>query len=341
MDAVTLNPMTSAAATLSTHRLGFAVKVLGDGGLPSHDTRRWQSGPHLRHSIEHLRAILDYCDAHDLRMYRLPTALAPYVSHPDLPQFHHQIEECADALAAVGQLARERGIRLSSHPGQYTVLNSERPETQSAAVLELERQAELFDAMDLPPESTVLLHVGGKTGGVRASHDRFLAGFEQLSDRARARLAVENDDRSFGLAEVLPLAERAGIPVIWDVLHHHCHDPAGIPDAEALQLALDTWTDGVVPKIHYSSPRLDLEVRKVKEGRRTVEKLVVPQLRAHADFVDPLAFESFLRHDTGDRDFDVMLEAKAKDLAVLRLREQLAARGFTVEGGAVHVTAGR
>lgn len=334
---VTLKPMPAAPTPLSTHRLGFAVKVLGDGGLPSHDTRRWQSEPHLRHSLEHLRAILDYCDAHDLRMYRLPTALAPYVSHPDLPQFHGQIEECADELAEVGAIARERGIRLSSHPGQYTVLNSERPETQSAAVVELERQAELFDAMGLGPESTVLLHVGGKTGGVAASHDRFLAGFEQLSDRARARLAVENDDRSFGLSEVLPLADRAGIPVIWDILHHHCHDPEGIPDDEALSLALGTWARGVRPKIHYSSPRLDLEIKKVKDGRRTVEKLVLPQLRAHADFVDPLAFESFLRHDSGGHTFDVMLEAKAKDLAVIRLREQLAARGLPWDDGAVAV----
>ena len=331
--------MPAAATITTTHRLGFAVKVLGDGGLPSHDTRRWQSGPHLRHSLEHLRAILDHCDHHDLRMYRLPTALAPYVSHPDLPQFHRQIEECAAELAEVGELARARGIRLSSHPGQYTVLNSERPETQSAAVVELERQAELFDAMGLGPESTVLLHVGGKTGGVEAAHDRFLAGFDQLSDRARARLAVENDDRSFGLSEVLPLAERAGIPVIWDVLHHHCHDPEGIPDAEALALALDTWADGVVPKIHYSSPRLDLEIRKVKDGRRTVEKLVLPQLRAHADFIDPLAFESFLRHEAAERDFDVMLEAKAKDLAVIRLREQLAARGLPWADGRIAVPA--
>ena len=87
-------------------RLGFAVKVLGGGGLPSHDARRWQSGPHLRTSLEYLRAILLYLDANDIRMYRMATALAPYASHPDLLQFHGQVEECADELAAVGALAR-------------------------------------------------------------------------------------------------------------------------------------------------------------------------------------------------------------------------------------------
>lgn len=92
--------------TLTTHRLGFAVKVLGEGGLPSHDARRWQSEPHLRESLVYLRAILDYLDRHDIRMYRLVTALAPYASHPDLPQFHHQVEECADELEEVGAIAR-------------------------------------------------------------------------------------------------------------------------------------------------------------------------------------------------------------------------------------------
>jgi UV DNA damage endonuclease len=298
------------------HRLGFAVKVLGEGGLPSHDTRRWQSGPHLRHSLERLERVLDYLDRHDIRMYRMATALAPYASHPDLPQFHRQVSECAEELARAGSLARERRIRLSTHPGQYTVLHSEWPDVQAAAVAELEVQAALLDAMGLGPEAVVVLHVGGAAGGVHAGLDRFLAGFEQLSDRARARLVIENDDRVYGLVDVLRLSERTGLRIVWDVLHHRCHDPAGIPDREALTLALDTWREGV-PKIHYSSPRLDVTTR---DGR-----IVLPQLRAHADLVDPIGFEHFLR-DAPDREFDVMLEAKAKDLALLRLREQLAAR---------------
>ena len=322
---------------VTTHRLGFAVKVLGEGGLPSHDTRRWQSGPHLSHSLERLRAILDYLERHDIRMYRLPTALAPYASHPELTQFHSQIEECASELAEVGALARERDVRLSTHPGQYTVLNSERVEVRAAAVAELESQAALLDTMGLGEEAVVVLHVGSATGGVAASLDRFLAGFELLSDAARARLGIENDDRSFGLADVLVLAERAGLRVVWDALHHRCHDPAGIPDDEALASALATWDDGAVPKIHYSSPRLDVAQRRVRSGRRVERQLVLPQLRAHADLIDPIGFERFLRDAAGERDFDVMLEAKAKDLALLRLRDQLGERGLAFERGRVRV----
>jgi UV DNA damage endonuclease len=323
----------------SKHRLGFAVKVLGDGGLPSHDTRRWQSGPHLRHSLERLRAILGYLDASDIRMYRMATALAPYASHPELPQFHDQVAECAEELAELGELAYERDIRLSSHPGQYTVLNSEDEKVRAAAAAELEVQAALFDAMGLGDESVVVLHVGGTAGGKTAAGDRFLAGLEQLSQAARRRLVIENDDRSFAIADVVALAGRAGLRVVWDVLHHHCNDPDGLVDRDALAMALATWPAGVTPKIHYSSPRLDLEERKVRRGRRVERKHVLPQLRAHADLVDPIGFERFLRAMAGERDFDVMLEAKAKDLALIRLREQLAARGVQSRAGRLMVPA--
>jgi UV DNA damage endonuclease len=321
----------------SAHRLGFAVKVLGGGGLPSHDTRRWASGPHLRHSLDRLRAILEYLDAHDVRMYRAATALAPYASHPDLPQFHRQVEECADELAAIGARARDLDVRLSTHPGQYTVLNSQRPEVRDAAVAELEVQASLLDAMGLGPNAVVVLHVGGTGGGREAAGDRFLAGLERLSPRALARVAIENDDRAFGLADVLALARRAGVPVVWDLLHHRCHDPEGIPDREALDAALGTWPPGATPKVHFSSPRLDVEERRVRRGRRVERRAVLPPLRAHADLVDPIAFEPFLRDVLAGRDVDVMLEAKAKDLALLRLRDQLAARGLPWRAGRVTV----
>jgi UV DNA damage endonuclease len=295
-------------------RLGFAVKVLGGGGLPSHDTRRWQSGPHLRVSLERLRAVFDYLDSIGVGMYRMTASLAPYATHPDLPQFRGQVEECAGELAALG----ERDIRLSTHPGQYVVLNSENERVQALAVEELDLQAQILDAMGLGPEAVVVLHVGGGAGGHEAGIDRFLAGFERLSERARARLVIENDDRTYALGHVLDLHRRTGAPVVWDILHHRCNDPDGIPDREALELALATWPAGVRPKIHYSSPKTAVELK----GKR----VVLPQLRAHADLIDPIGFEHFLRETAAGLDFDVMLEAKAKDLALLRLREQVSSR---------------
>jgi UV DNA damage endonuclease len=308
-------------------RLGFAVKVMGEGGLPTSDNRRWQSEPHLRYSLAMLEGVLDYCERHDIHMYRFSAGIAPYATHPDLPQFHRQVEECRDELAAFGARAREVDVRLSTHPSQYIVLNSENEVTRAGAIRDVEVQAQMLDAMGAGPEAVVILHIGGAAGGREAALARFYAGFEQLSDRARARLVVENDDRTFSLADALEVHRETGLRIVWDIHHHHVVDPDRIPDREALQLALATWPEDVTPKIHWSTPRTAIEERKKKVGRRVERSWVLPPLRAHADMVDPIAFEAFLRDTAvGLRDFDVMLEAKAKDLALLRLRDQLAAR---------------
>jgi UV DNA damage endonuclease len=315
------------------YRLGFAVKVLGDGGLPSHDTRRHGSDPHLSVSLERLEAILDYLEAHDIRMYRMASGLVPYGSHPDMPRFHGQVEECGEGLAELGARVRAAGVRLSFHPGQYAVLNSERPEVRAAAALDFELQASVLDAMGLGPEAVLVTHVGGGAGGREAALGRFEEGLELLGDAARARLVVENDDGLFGLADVLELHRRTGLRVVWDILHHFCHDPDRVPVEEALRLALATWEAGTTPKIHYSSPRTDTEERKKKVGRRVERSLALPQLKAHADLIDPIGFEDFLAGPAAGLDFDLMLEAKAKDLALLRLRDQLEARGWRWEEG--------
>ena len=93
----------------------------------------------------------------------------------------------------------------------------------------------------------------------------------------------------------MDLHRRTGLKVVWDILHHHCNDPDGIPDREALELALATWPAGVVPKIHYSTPKTAMEERKRRVGRRVERSWVLPQLRAHADMIDPIGFEHFLR----------------------------------------------
>jgi UV DNA damage endonuclease len=320
---------------MPTRRLGFAVKVLGEPGLPSHDTRRWQSRPHLRVSLERLERILAYLERAEIGMYRMSSAIAPYATHPDLPDFHGQVDECASELERLGARAARLGLRLSTHPGQYVVLNSASEGVREAAARDIELQARLLDAMGLGPEAVVVLHVGSAEGGRDAGMQRFLRAFEQLSAGARGRLVIENDDRSFALCDVLELSAQTGLRVVWDILHHHCNDPDGVSDREALRLATATWPQGQVPKIHYSSPKTAVEERVRRRGRRRERRLVLPQLRSHADVVDPIAFEEFLRGPARGLSFDIMLEAKAKDLALLRLRSQLAERGIPTHGGAL------
>jgi UV DNA damage endonuclease len=109
-------------------RLGFAVKVMGQPDLKSNDARRWASDPHLKVSLEYVDGILDYLDRQNISMYRLSSDLAPYATHPDMPQFHGMVRESAAELKAIGDKAKRLNIRLSFHPSQFVVLNSPDPD---------------------------------------------------------------------------------------------------------------------------------------------------------------------------------------------------------------------
>ena len=300
-------------------RLGFAGKVLGRAGLPSHDTRRWQSGPSVGVSIDALHQILDYLGDVDIRMYRLSSDFVPYATHPELPQFHDQIREHATDLARIGRYARARDIRLSLHPSQYVVLNAENPDIAEKARRDLDVQASLLDAMELGPEAVVVLHVGGLYGDRDAALRRFISSFHSLSEPARRRLVIENDEASFTVADCLRIHEVLGIPVVFDHQHHRLN-PGGLEPEDAARRALGSWPAGVTPKLHFSSARLD--GRTVRRGG--VTRVEPPLLRQHADFIDPWTFADLLAR-LADLPFDVMIEAKAKDLAVIKLRRDLAA----------------
>lgn len=316
------------SADRTERRLGFAVKVLGREGLPSHDTRRWSSGPSVAVSIDALHRILDYLDDVGIRMYRLSSDFVPYATHPDLPQFHRQLEEHAVDLARIGRYAKRLDVRLSLHPSQYVVLNARDEEIAAKSRADVDVQARLLDAMEQGPEAVVVLHVGGRYGDRRASLERFVANFERLSEPARRRLVVENDETSFTVEDCLWIHERIGIPVIFDHQHHRLN-PGGLSVRDAVRAALATWPPGVTPKIHFSSPRLD--GREVRRGRTT--RIEPPLLRQHADFVDPWTFAE-LMDEIRDLECDVMIEAKGKDLAVVKLVGDL---GVIGRGGVLGV----
>lgn len=306
---------------IQAYRLGFAVKVLGGGGLKSSDTRRWQSGPHLSRSIDLLDAVFDYLDRSDIRMYRMSSSTVPYGTHPDLPQldYRRQIAECEEALAELGSKAASLGLRLSTHPGQYTVLNSPDETIAEKARADLEQDALLLDALGQPAEAVIVIHVGGVYGDRAAALDRWAAAYEQLSERARRRVVVEHDETSFDMGDVLELHRRVGVPVVFDFHHHRCNPwPEAADPGDALALAVSTWHRGVRPKAHFSSPRTELRV----VGRGRAARLVPPLLDQHADFPSPWDVAAAIR--TAREPVDLMLEAKAKDLAVHWTRTQLA-----------------
>ncbi|OLP59300.1 UV damage repair endonuclease UvsE [Xaviernesmea oryzae] len=292
--------------------------------LKSNDSRRAASNPHLGVSLGYVDAILDHLVRHDIRMYRMSSDLAPYATHPDMPQFHTMVRESRDALKALGDKARALDIRLSFHPSQYVVLNSPDPELVRKSTWDLTSQAEMLDLMELGPEAVLVIHVGGTYGDIPESRARWARVFPTLPEPVRRRLVLEHDDLRFSAADVLWIHNETGVRLIFDYQHFWCLNPEQADLRETLKAILATWPQGQQPKIHFSSPRTELREKVTidKATRKKTVKPVAPIFTGHADFINPFEFATFLRTAQG-LDFDVMLEAKAKDLALLRLRPDL------------------
>ncbi len=305
-------------------RLGFPVKVMGKPGLKSNDTRRWQKNPHLKTSLEYVAEILDYLAGHRIRMYRLSSDLAPYATHPDMPQFHDMVAESDAELRAIGAKAKDLDIRLSFHPSQYVLLNSPNPDLTRKSIWDLSSQAEMLDRMELGSELVLVTHVGGTYGDVAASRTRWAETWTTLPEHVRRRLVLEHDDIRFSAADVLWIHERTGVRLIFDYQHFWCLNPERLEMVDTIRRILATWPISTRPKLHYSSPRTEL--RAIKRRDKATKRLKTvhrpPIWTGHAAFTNPFEFARFMR-DCEGLVFDVMLEAKAKDLSLLKLRPDL------------------
>ena len=312
------------ATDTSPLRLGIPVKLLGRPDLKSNDSRRWKNEPHLRVSLDYLDAILDHCAKLGVRMYRMSSDLAPYATHPDMPQFHSMVEDSADDLARIGAKARALDVRMSFHPSQYVLLNAPDPDIVARSVNDLASQARMLDLMGLGPEAVMVTHVGGVYDDKPAARERWVREWERLPDHVRGRLVLENDDLRFSAGDTLWIHERTGVRLIFDHQHFWCLHEPGDDLIGTFEACLATWGDTARPKMHFSSPRTEMRVieRKDPKTGKLKPSLHPPIWTGHADYVQPFEFIRFLR-DAAHLRFDVMIEAKMKDLALLRLREDL------------------
>ena len=310
-------------------RLGFAVKVMGAPNLKSNDTRRHQANPHLRVSLGYLCDIFTYLRKHHIHMYRISSDLAPYHTHPDMPRFHSMVRDSARDLAHVGRLAREADIRLSFHPSQFIVLNSENETLTQKSMADLDSQAEMLDLMECGPEAILVVHVGGAYGDRDTGCQRWIRTWPRLSEPVRRRLVLENDDIRFSSADVLKIHEATGVKCVWDYQHHWCFNPENLDPLDTLERFLRTWpTSGPLaarPKMHFSCARTEMRELKRKNRKSGKPELVLqpPIWTGHADFNNPFETIPFLR-SIAHLSTDIMLESKAKDLSLLRLRNDIA-----------------
>lgn len=258
-----------------------------------------------RENITGLYAMLDHVAGLGLGLFRIGESFIPFASHPEVG--YDWRAALANDLAAVGDYARQRGIRLSFHPGPYTVPNSTRPDVVRQAVRDLDYQAGVLDLLGQSADAKVIVHGGGGQPTKQEAAARFAATINDLPDALRRRLVIENDERLWGVDDALALSRATGAPVVFDAFHHRVYPGPKSDDLDAvLRAVFDTWPVDQTPKIHFSSQAPD---------RRP---------GAHADHIDPDEFGAFLDAVSGvGRDFDVMFEAKAKDAAVVRLLSTL------------------
>jgi UV DNA damage endonuclease len=294
-------------------RLGFVASVLSENISTSRTCRlRNATGPRIGELIaENLGAlgrVITFLERHQILLYRITSNLIPFASHP-INRLSWW-EEYATQLATLGRRFRALGIRVSTHPGQYTVLNSPGRGIVKAAIAELEYHARLLDLLGANTSAKIVLHIGGLYGQSEAvAMERFCAVASELPNDVCRRLVVENDDRLFDAEEVLSIAHRIGVPVVFDWLHHNAN-PCRAPLSEVLPAIFATWkpADGR-PKVHLSS-----QAAGGPPG-------------AHANFIDP-ADALALFEIAPAQPFDCMLEAKQKDRALLKLRADLRRRGI-------------
>ncbi len=273
-------------------------------------TLRARGLPYLQSLVDEnlmlLTDVLRWNRTHGIMMFRISSDLVPFGSHADVDLAR------IDFSAAREVPALATGMRLSMHPGQFTVISASGAVWENS-YRELLYHAEVMDRLGIAGD--IILHGGGVYGDRATTARRIAAHVEALPDALRRRLRLENDERAWSVDDLLPICEATGTPLVVDNLHHSLN---GAETLEALPWSriLATW-GGRRPKLHYSE--------------QDPEK----QAGAHSAYVSVDLFRAFRAAvPLGDDAFDVMLECKAKELALLRLREELAERNVSYVGPA-------
>jgi len=238
--------------------------------------------------------ILEWNRMNGIKLFRLSSAIIPWGDHIDITQLK-DYKEIKSELKKAGDFAKFHNMRINSHPGPFVVLTSPKEEVVYNAIADLELHAKIFDMMGLSktPYNNINIHCNGVYGDKKSAMDRFCTNFKRLSKSVRSRLTVENDDKAtmYSVLDLMYIHQKIGIPIVFDY-HHHQFCTGGLTEEDALKLASTTWPDGITQEVHYSES---------KEGNK-------PQ--AHSDYIKQLP-------ETYGLDIDIMVEAKAKELAIL------------------------
>lgn len=244
----------------------------------------------------------------------------PLATHPEVEWDY--LTPFADLYHEIGALVQKNNLRVSFHPNQFTLFTSPQDHVTTNAIIDMTYHYEMLEAMGLHKNTNINIHVGGAYGNKAETIARFHKNFEKLPTDIRMQTTLENDDKTYTAEETLQVCEKQGVPFVFDY-HHHWANPGDGSFETLIPRIFSTWErTGKAPKFHLSSPKSD------------------QLIRAHADYVDlefAIPFIKALKNYGASA--DIMIEAKAKDKAALKLVEDVSKlRGFTrITGGAIEV----
>lgn len=253
------------------------------------------------HNAKSLLDALIFCNRHGIQDFRVNSQILPLKTHPDAG---YQIEDLPlyrkiiDAFRECGAFCRENDLRTTFHPDQFVLLSSTNPTVIRNSLAELRYQAQAAGWINA---DVINIHGGGVYGNKTGALRRLTSQIKKLPDSVRTRLTLENDDRAYTPKDLFPVCLDTGVPLVYDVHHHRCL-PDGLAVEQATELAIQTWNRE--PLFHLSSPKNGWESSSVNK---------------HHDYIDP--------NDVPDcwlnLDITVEVEAKAKELAVLKLKKDM------------------
>lgn len=258
-----------------------------------------------------------------LRMVRLGSDLLPVYTQADYAYFWRRPDVrayCETHFSKVGETAREQGVRLSMHPGQFVVLASENPGIVQRSIEEFEYHADMARWMGYGKQFQdfkINVHISGKQGpaGVRKA-------YELLSPEARNCITIENEENAWGINDCLELSDL--LPIVLDIHHHWVREGEYLAaSSEQVQRVIDSWR-GVRPTLHYSISREDCLVGHCTDTLPCRDSLIAAgykkqKLRAHSDFYWNKEANNWAI--TFASQFDIMCESKGKNLASMALHK--------------------
>lgn len=250
-------------------------------------------------NLKSLTNILDYNQKNRIKLFRISSDLIPFGSSCNIPEsswdkiFSSQFEE-------IGEKIKKYGIRVSLHPGQYTVLNSPNLDVVSRAIEDLKYHCKILDLMGLDSKNKIILHIGGIYGDKALAVNRFKENYLALDDYIKSRLVIENDDKLFNIEDVLSIGNSLNIPVVYDNLHNLCNKINDSSDASWINEASKTWgqKDGK-QKIHYS------------------QQSDIKRMGAHSETINVVDFLEFY-NSLSNKNIDIMLEVKDKNISAIK-----------------------